>query len=225
MTAVSSGWSGFSLMSAWMSRCSRLTGTSRPTATTRGVSERSAPGRELGLDAGRGDRHPVVRDAQLVDDLSFGRGRKGHDAGPSVDGRGQTVLDGVPALGQTGGKDHLPHLGMDVMEEDDVRGVGPQGREERHPVPDLNQAVARSDPPQRAPSSAVLGNTAYRPARRTTRYPSRRTILAARPAPMTWSSTHRCPRSTMRSSPGGHGARNLRPRDRRSRARPPRRSA
>ena len=44
------------------------------------------------------------------------------------------------------GQHHLPHLGVDVVEEDDLGAAGPQGREERHPVPDLHQAVALADP-------------------------------------------------------------------------------
>ena len=51
-----------------------------------------------------------------------------------------------PTRGEVRRQHHLPHLGVDVMQEHDARAGGPQRREERHPVPDLDQRVPAAVP-------------------------------------------------------------------------------
>ena len=59
ITARSSGWSAFTVASARSMASKRFTGTSRPTATTRGAGDRCAAGRVAVVDPRRGHRHPI----------------------------------------------------------------------------------------------------------------------------------------------------------------------
>ena len=63
--------------------------------------------------------------------------------------------------GQPGGQHHPPHLGVHVVQEDDPRPPVPQGREERHAVPHLDQPLAGPPAGGAAPSARRrAGNTA-----------------------------------------------------------------
>ncbi len=99
-----------------------------------------ATGGEPGVDARGHDVDPPWVEAQL-DHLVLGRRRQGDHPAAAVDRRGDPALDDVADLGQLRGQDHLPHVGVDVVQEDDAGHRGPQRREERHAVPDLDQAV------------------------------------------------------------------------------------
>jgi hypothetical protein len=105
---------------------------------------RGGAGREDGVDPGGDDVDPVGPVAELVDQLVLGRPRQRDDPRPPVEERGDPALDGVAHGGEPRREHHLPHLGVDVVQEDDPRPDRPQRREEGHPVPDLDEAVPSS---------------------------------------------------------------------------------
>ena len=55
------------------------------------------------------------------------------------------MLDAIAEGGQPRRKDHLPHLGMHVMQKDHSGRATPQRREERHAIPDLDHAITGAD--------------------------------------------------------------------------------
>ncbi len=64
-----------------------------------------------------------------------------------------------PTPGVPRAQDHLPHLGVHVMEEDDAGAPGPQRREEGHAVPDLDQPVGPASRPKE-PAEGAAGEDA-----------------------------------------------------------------
>ncbi len=56
------------------------------------------------------------------------------------------ALHRVAGAREQGRQDHAPHLGMHVVQEDQARPAIPEGRQEGHPVPDLDQRVTRAVP-------------------------------------------------------------------------------
>ena len=71
----------------------------------------------------RGHRDPIGGQMETFDDLGFGRVRQRHDAAPAVERRGDPVLEGMTQLGQSPRKHHLPHLGVYMMQEGDLRAA------------------------------------------------------------------------------------------------------
>ena len=62
----------------------------------------------------------------------------------AVERRGDAVLEELARLGQARVEHHLPHVAVHVVHPGDARAGGPQRREERHAVPDLDQPVTRA---------------------------------------------------------------------------------
>jgi hypothetical protein len=112
-----------------------------PDDQRRGVAGGARRGRgEAGVDPRGDDVDPLRAEADL-DHLLLGRGREGDHPAAPVDDRGDPALHGVADLGQVGRQHHVPHVAVDVVEHDDAGHGGPQRREERHAVPDLDQPV------------------------------------------------------------------------------------
>ena len=85
-------------------------------------------------------------EVQLLNQLELRRLRKGDDLRAAVDGRRDPVFDHPAHAGEPGRQRHLPHRVVDVMQPHHVRPSGPQRREERHAVPDLDEGVTRAVP-------------------------------------------------------------------------------
>ena len=80
-----------------------------------------------------------------LDDVDLGRFRERDDGGPAVERRSQAVFDAIAERSQPRWEDHLPHLGMHVMQKHHSGPATPQRREERHAIPDLDQAITGAD--------------------------------------------------------------------------------
>ncbi len=89
------------------------------------------------MDVGR-------RHSQALEEMGTARLGEGDDRRRSVEQGGDVALEDLPGPGQGGGEDEGPHLLVDVMEPGHPRPTGPERREERHPVPDLDQPVTAS---------------------------------------------------------------------------------
>ncbi len=70
------------------------------------------------------------------------------------------MLDGVTDLGHAGGKDHPPHLGVDVVEEDDLRGQCAQSGEKNGMPFQISTSPSPAPIRPSAPDSMVRGKTA-----------------------------------------------------------------
>src|ERR671919_557302 len=95
-----------------------------------------------GIDTVGDDPYPPGIQPELVHQLALGRLRHGDDGRPPVEGRRHLSLEQRAQGPEAGTEGHLPHLGVDVVDDDDTRPPVPQGAEERHAVPDLDQHVA-----------------------------------------------------------------------------------
>ena len=112
--------------------------------------------------------HPRLFEPELLDKLVLRRLGERHDLGAPVQGRCDPRLDCVSERSQPWWERHPPHAAVDVVEPGDPRAARPHGGEERHPVPDLDERVARAVPPhhlaeRRAREDHVPPRLAYHP--------------------------------------------------------------
>ena len=114
---------------------------------TSGSGDRVLARRVAGVDAGVDDGHPGGVEAQVVDELALGGlAQRGHGRAP-VQRRGDPALEQRPEGPELGPERHVPHLGVDVVQQDDPRPGVPHRAEERHAVPDLDEHVPGSGAP------------------------------------------------------------------------------
>ncbi len=103
---------------------------------------------EAGLDSGRYDLDAVGLQSHELDELLARRLRQREHRHPAIQRRRDLALEDLAHARQTLFEHHAPHLAVHVVHQRDLRAARPQGRQERHTVPDLDQPVARPvEPP------------------------------------------------------------------------------
>ena len=148
MVSVRSGTRRRASTTARISRSKRLTGTRRPTATTSGVGGALAARREAGVDARRHDLDVAGREADL-EHLLLGRLRE-REIGCGGRSAARRAARGCRPAPPGSAAASCCHISACTWCRTTTCGPGgPERREERHAVPDLDQAVAAAVPAQR----------------------------------------------------------------------------